>query len=57
MFQQNEEVKKGKKEKEREAWEMRKGEKDIEMKDKNFHDEVKKKKKSVRKSKDAPNPD
>lgn len=55
MFQQNEEVKKGKKEKEREAWEMRKGEKDIEMKDKNFHDKVKKK--SVQKSKDAPNPD
>ena len=44
MFQQNEEGKKGKKEKEREAWEMRKGEKDIEMKDKNFHDKVKKKK-------------
>lgn len=55
MFQQNKEVKKGKKEKEREAWEMRKGEKDIEMKDKNFHDKVKKK--SVQKSKDAPNPD
>ena len=34
---------------------MRKGEKGIEMKDKNFHDKVKKK--SVQKSKVAPNPD